>query len=250
MFELFGTTITWQVLLDIGIVALIYYYLIVLVRDTRAVAVIYGLMFVLVVYFVSGYLNLFTLHTLLSEFLDSIFLVIIILFQGDIRKALAQVGAGRFWSRAQKVESKAFDELIQALVSMSRTKTGAIIVLEKHVPLGDIIERGVEIDAKVTKELLESIFFEDTPLHDGAVVIRRNRIAAAACILPLSSKLRGETMFGTRHRAALGISESADAVTVVVSEERGDISIAIGGRLTTSLDEVRLRRVLKNALER
>lgn len=250
MFELFGTTITWQVLLDIGIVALIYYYLIVLVRDTRAVAVIYGLMFVLVVYFVSGYLNLFTLHTLLSEFLDSIFLVIIILFQRDIRKALAQVGAGRFWSRAQNVEAKAFDELIQAVMSMSRTKTGAIIVLEKFVPLGDIIERGVEVDAKVTKELLESIFFEDTPLHDGAVVIRRNRIAAAACILPLSSKLRGETMFGTRHRAALGLSESADAVTVVVSEERGDVSIAIGGRLTTSLDEIRLRRVLKNALER
>ncbi len=250
MLEIFGTTITWHVLLDIGLVAFIYYYLIILVRDTRAVAVIYGLMFVLVVYFVSGYLNLFTLHTLLSEFLDSIFLVIIILFQRDIRKALAQVGAGRFWSRSQKVESKAFDELVQAVMSMSRTKTGALIVLEKHVPLGDIIERGVEVDAKVSKELIESIFFEDTPLHDGAVVIRRNRIAAAACILPLSSKLRGETMFGTRHRAALGISESSDAVTLVVSEERGDVSIAISGRLTTSLDEVRLRRVLKNALER
>lgn len=250
MLEIFGIPVSWQVVLDISLVALIYYYLIVLVRDTRAVAVIYGLMFVLVVYFVSGYLNLFTLHTLLSEFLDSIFLVIIILFQGDIRKALAQVGTGRFWSRGTSVESESFEQLVLALLSMSRSKTGAIIVLEKSIPLGDIIERGVAIDARLSKELIETIFFEDTPLHDGAVVVRRNKIAAASCILPLSSKLRGETMFGTRHRAALGISESSDAVTVVVSEERGDISIAIGGRLTTSLDEVRLRRVLKNALER
>jgi diadenylate cyclase len=249
MLDIFGIQINWQVLLDIGLVALIYYYLIVMVRDTRAVAVIYGLMLVLVVYFVSGYLNLFTLHTLLSEFLDSIFLVIIILFQRDIRKALAQVGTGRIWSRAQKVETKALEQLVQAIISMSRTKTGALIVIEKSVPLGDIIERGVEVDGVLSKELLETIFFEDTPLHDAAVIIRHNRVAAASCVLPLSSKLRGETKFGTRHRAALGISEGTDAVTVVVSEERGDISLAIDGRLTTNLGEARLRRLLQNALE-
>jgi uncharacterized protein (TIGR00159 family) len=236
-------------LLDVGLVALIYYYLIVMVRDTRAVAVIYGLMLVLVVYFVSGYLNLFTLHTLLSEFLDSIFLVIIILFQRDIRKALAQVGTGRIWSRAQNVETKALEQLVQAVISMSRTKTGALIVIEKSVPLGDIIERGVEVDGVLSKELLETIFFEDTPLHDAAVIIRNNRVAAASCVLPLSSKLRGETKFGTRHRAALGISEGTDAVTVVISEERGDISLAIDGRLTTNLGEARLRRLLQKALE-
>lgn len=249
MLDIFGIQINWQVLLDIGLVALIYYYLIVMVRDTRAVAVIYGLMLVLVVYFVSGYLNLFTLHTLLSEFLDSIFLVIIILFQRDIRKALAQVGTGRIWSRAQKVETKALEQLVQAIISMSRTKTGALIVIEKSVPLGDIIERGVEVDGVLSKELLETIFFEDTPLHDAAVIIRNNRVAAASCVLPLSSKLRGETKFGTRHRAALGISEGTDAVTVVVSEERGDISLAIDGRLTTNLGEARLRRLLQKALE-
>ncbi|KAB1443467.1 diadenylate cyclase CdaA [Pseudodesulfovibrio senegalensis] len=249
MLDIFGIQINWQVLLDVGLVALIYYYLIVMVRDTRAVAVIYGLMLVLVVYFVSGYLNLFTLHTLLSEFLDSIFLVIIILFQRDIRKALAQVGTGRIWSRAQKVETKALEQLVQAVISMSRTKTGALIVIEKSVPLGDIIERGVEVDGVLSKELLETIFFEDTPLHDAAVIIRNNRVAAASCVLPLSSKLRGETKFGTRHRAALGISEGTDAVTVVISEERGDISLAIDGRLTTNLGEARLRRLLQKALE-
>jgi uncharacterized protein (TIGR00159 family) len=249
MLDIFGIQINWQVLLDVGLVALIYYYLIVMVRDTRAVAVIYGLMLVLVVYFVSGYLNLFTLHTLLSEFLDSIFLVIIILFQRDIRKALAQVGTGRIWSRAQNVETKALEQLVQAVISMSRTKTGALIVIEKSVPLGDIIERGVEVDGVLSKELLETIFFEDTPLHDAAVIIRNNRVAAASCVLPLSSKLRGETKFGTRHRAALGISEGTDAVTVVISEERGDISLAIDGRLTTNLGEARLRRLLQKALE-
>lgn len=250
MFELYGIRVTWTVLLDIGLVALIYYYLILMVKGTRAVAVIYGLMVLLVVYYFSDLLNLYTLNTLLSEFLGSLFLVIIILFRRDIRKALAQVGAGRLWRRTAQVHEEAIEELVRAVLDMSKTKTGAIIVLERNVPLGDIIEGGVEIDASLKSELLCSIFFTDTPLHDGAVIIRNNRIAAASCILPLSTKLKGETMFGTRHRAALGISEGSDAVTIVVSEERGEISIALSGRLTTSLDEIRLRRVLRNVLER
>lgn len=251
MFEIFGVQFVWQAILDIGLVAIIFYNLILLVRGTRAVAVVYGLMLVLVVYFVSSRLNLFTLNTLLGEFLDAIFLVIIILFQKDIRKGLSQLGTGRFWfMKSQQIEEKILDELVRAVTAMAKERVGAIIVLEKNVPLGDIIERGVEIDARVKDELLRTIFNHDTPLHDGAVIISRSRIAAASCILPLSSKLRGNSMFGTRHRAALGISESADAITIVVSEERGEISIAIGGRLTTSLDEVRLRRVIKNALER
>ncbi|GAB7023049.1 diadenylate cyclase CdaA [Salidesulfovibrio brasiliensis] len=251
MFEIFGVQFVWQAILDIGLVAIIFYNLILLVRGTRAVAVVYGLMLVLVVYFVSSRLNLFTLNTLLGEFLDAIFLVIIILFQKDIRKGLSQLGTGRFWfMKSQQIEDTILDELVHAVTAMAKERVGAIIVLEKNVPLGDIIERGVEIDARVKDELLRTIFNHETPLHDGAVVISRSRISAASCILPLSSKLRGNSMFGTRHRAALGISESTDAITIVVSEERGEISIAIGGRLTTSLDEVRLRRVIKNALER
>ncbi len=135
-------------------------------------------------------------------------------------------------------------------MEMARTRTGAIMVIEKNMPLGDIVERGIELDAKVNKELLETIFVTDTPLHDGAVILRRDRLVAAACILPLSSKLRGQPMYGTRHRAALGISEESDAVVIVVSEERGEVSVAMNGRLTTSLDDVRLRRVLRNALGR
>ena len=249
MFELFGIQITWKVLLDIGLVAFIYYNLIVLVRGTRAAAVLYGMVVVLVIYYFADLLNLYTLNALLGEFLTSIFLVVVILFKTDIRKALASVGTKRFWTKSQ-VRDDTLDQLTRAVMNMSYSSTGAIIVIEKNMPLGDIIERGIELDAKVNTELLETIFSTETPLHDGAVIIRRDRIVAAACILPLSSKLKGQPMYGTRHRAALGISEGADAITIVVSEERGEVSVAMNGRLTTSLDETRLRRVLKNALGR
>jgi len=249
MFELFGIQITWRVLLDIGLVAFIYYNLIVLVRGTRAAAVLYGMVVVLVIYYVSDLFNLYTLNALLGEFLTSIFLIVVILFKTDIRKALASVGTKRFWTKSQ-VRDDTLEQMTRAVMSMSESSTGAIIVIEKNMPLGDIIERGIELDAKVNTELIETIFVPDTPLHDGAVIIRRDRIVAAACILPLSSKLRGQPMYGTRHRAALGISEGSDSITVVVSEERGEVSVAMNGRLTTSLDEVRLMRVLRNALGR
>lgn len=249
MFDIFGIQVTWKVLLDIGLVAFIYYNLIVLVRGTRAAAVLYGLVVLLVVYYLADLLNLYTLNALLGEFLASIFLVIVILFKTDIRKALASVGTKRFWNQSM-VQEDTLQQLTRAVMSMSTSSTGAIIVIEKNVPLGDIIERGIVLDAKINTELIETIFVTDTPLHDGAVIIRRDRIVAAACILPLSNKLRGQPMYGTRHRAALGISEGSDAITVVVSEERGEVSVAMNGRLTTSLDEVRLTRVLKNALGR
>ncbi|MGL1863903.1 MAG: diadenylate cyclase CdaA [Pseudodesulfovibrio sp.] len=249
MFELFGIQITWRVLLDIGLVAFIYYNMILLVRGTRAAAVLYGMVVVLIIYYLSDLFNLYTLNALLGEFLASIFLIVVILFKNDIRKALASVGTKRFWTKSN-VRDDTLDKLTKAVMTMSGSRIGAIIVIEKGVPLGDIIERGIEIDAKVNTELLETIFATDAPLHDGAVIIRRDRIVAAACILPLSSKLRGQPMYGTRHRAALGISEGSDAITVVVSEERGEVSVAMNGRLTTSLDAIRLRRVLRNALGR
>ncbi len=250
MIELFGFQISWRDLLDMGIISLIYYYIIRLVRGTRAVAVIYGLVLVLFAYHLSDVLGLYTLNWFLTNFLGSIFLVIIILFRRDIRKALSQLGAGRIWKRAQQVEEQSLNQLVWAVMSMAKDKVGAIIVMEKNVPLGDIVERGVEIDAKISKELIRTIFHTDTPLHDGAVILRGSRIIAASCVLPLSSKFQGQTVFGTRHRAALGISEESDSITIIVSEERGDVSVAINGRLTSSLDEIRLRRVIKGALER
>ncbi|CCH48077.1 diadenylate cyclase CdaA [Pseudodesulfovibrio piezophilus] len=249
MFELFGIQITWRVVLDIGLVAFLYYNVILLVRGTRAAAVLYGLVVVLVVYYISDIFNLYTLNALLGEFLTSIFLVVVILFKNDIRMGLASVGTKRFWAKSN-VRDTTLDQLTEAVMAMSMTHTGAIVVIEKSMPLGDIIERGVEVDAKISTELLKTIFVTETPLHDGAVIVRRDRIVAAACILPLSNKLRGQPMYGTRHRAALGISEGSDAITIVVSEERGEVSVAMNGRLTTSLDAIRLRRVLRNALGR
>ncbi len=238
---------SWQDLVDIVLVAFIFYRLILLIRGTRAVSVIYGLFLLLVVYYTSGVFGLYTLHWLLGQFLGSIFLVIIILFQKDIRKALSAMGAGRFWMR-DRVGKEVIDELVLALLDMGRSKTGALVVIERNMPLGDIIERGVEIGGVVTKDLLLTIFHQDTPLHDGAVIIRNDKIAAAGCILPLAVGLKHRASLGTRHRAAMGITEESDALAVVVSEERGTISVAIGGKITTSLEEVRLKRVLVSAL--
>lgn len=246
---LIGFNVAWREALDIVLVAAIYAYIIHLVRGTRAVAVMYGLVVVLLVYYLSNELGLYSLNWLLTNFLGSIVLIVIILFQGDLRRALAQMGAGRFWKKPQLSEA-IVDEISQAVMAMAKAKVGALIVIERYEPLGEVIERGVPMDSVITASLLTTIFQVGTPLHDGAVVVRRGRIAAAGCILPLSSKLKAQSLFGTRHRAALGISEESDSLSIVVSEERGTVSIAMGGRLTTSLNDVRLRRVIKNALER
>ncbi|WP_456324700.1 diadenylate cyclase CdaA [Desulfonauticus submarinus] len=244
-----GITISWRDILDILIVSYLFYLIIVLVKGTRAVAVIYGLAVVIVFYFLAGEFGFYTLHWLLGNFLSYIFLVIVILFQKDIRRALAVVGAKRIFSK-EKIEEKILDELVLALVKMAEKRIGAIVVLEKNIPLGDIIERGVELKAKLSKELLLSIFYPGSPLHDGAVILRKGKIEAAGCVLPLAVGIKHRSDLGTRHRAAIGLTEECDAVSIVVSEERGTISVAIGGKLTSALDEVRLRRVVQTVLER
>ena len=247
LLELGKAQLSWREILDIVLVSFIYYRLILLVRGTRAVPVLYGLVLVALLYYVSGELGLTTLHWMLQNFLGSIFLITIILFQGDIRKGLAQVGAGSLWRRTKAVHEQALEQIVRALMGLAQLRTGALVVIEKTVPLGDVIERGVTVDAEVSKELLMTIFHPDTPLHDGAVVIRGDKLAAAGCILPLTTDPKLASKYGTRHRAAIGISEETDAIVSVVSEERGSISVVIGGKLITNLDEVRLRRVIRNA---
>lgn len=247
MIDLHGITLDWRDLLDMAVVAAILYRLLLLIKGTRAVSVLYGLFLVILVYFVSEELGLYTLNWLLANFLGSIFLVIIILFQQDIRKALSEVGAGRFFRR-KAVSEEHLNQLIAAMETLAKSRTGALVVIQRKIPLGDVLERGVHLGATVSKDLLVTIFYPNTPLHDGAVIIHGGDIVAAGCILPLSAGMRYKTEFGTRHRAAIGITEETDAIALVVSEERGAISLAINGRLTTSLDEVRLKRVLTKAL--
>ncbi len=249
MLEIGALRISWREIIDIALVAFVFYRIILLVKGTRAVSVIYGLVLVLIVYYLSGELGLFTLNWLLAQFLGSIFLVIIILFQRDIRNALSHMGARRLWRRPS-VSEEVIDQLASALVSMAERRVGALVVIEKNVPLGDVVERGVTVNGEISRELLMTIFQPDTPLHDGAVIIKGETILAAGCILPLAVGIKARSGYGTRHRAALGITEEGDAVAVVVSEERGQISVAVGGKLTAALDEVRLKRVLKRAWEK
>ncbi len=241
--------IGWRDIVDIAVVAFIAYRVILLFKGTRAVPVIYGLLIVMIVYYLADEFGLYTLHGLLTNFLGSLFLVVIILFQSDIRKALAEMGAGRLWFNPKPV-NQVVDELILAAVQMAEKRIGALIVIEKKTPLGDIVESGVEIDSKFSKELLETIFYPNTRLHDGAVIIRRDKIAAAGCILPLAVGVPPKWNLGTRHRAAIGITEETDALAIVVSEERGIISVAISGKLIPGLDEIRMRRVLSKILGR
>lgn len=239
----------WRDIVDIIVVAFIIYRVIILVKGTRAVPVFYGLLLLLVVFYFSGEFGLNTLHWLLANFLGSLFLVIIILFQHDIRKALAEMGAGRMFFRS-KPGLVILDELILSLISMAQKRIGALVVIEKGTPLGDVVESGVDLNSSFSKELLETIFYPNTPLHDGAAIIRGEKIVAAGCILPLAVGIKPNWDYGTRHRAAIGITEETDAIAIVVSEEMGKISLAIGGKLIASLDEVRLRRVLSSAWEK
>jgi len=244
-----GVDITWREILDIALVAFVFYRIILLVQGTRAVSVIWGMVFLIAVFFAAGEFGLTTLHWLLQNFLGSFFLVVIILFQQDIRKALSQVGAGSMWRRST-IRDEDVNEIAAALAAMAAKRIGGLVVIEKNVPLGDLTDRGVHLDAHISQDLIQSIFFPDNPLHDGAVIIRNGRILAASCILPLAAGHKGKAQFGTRHRAAMGVTEDTDALALVVSEERGEITAAVAGKLTASLDEVRVRRVLKRIWER
>jgi len=235
----------WRELLDIFLVAVVYYRVLVLVRGTRAVSVIHGIVVVLLAYYVSDVAGLNTLHWLLANFLGSFFLILVILFQADLRRALSQVGVS--WFGGRKSGAKGRDmamELAAALQELARRRIGALVVLERGMPLGDLMDRGVRLRTKLTLEMLLTIFHHESPLHDGALVAQGSQIASAACVLPLTAQRTLPTMFGTRHRAAVGVSEESDALVLVVSEERGDVRAALGGRLSEPMDEGELTDLL------
>ncbi|MBE3555651.1 MAG: TIGR00159 family protein [Firmicutes bacterium] len=229
-------------LLDITVVALIFYWLITLVRGTRAVQLMIGVGLVLAVYAVAGYLDLRALRWLLDKALTIALFAIPVIFQPELRRALEALGRGPQRVRQLFAETAPIERAIEAVNGaaqpLSKRRIGALIVFEREVGLQELTETGIALEAIPSRELLINIFIPNTPLHDGAVIIdRQGRMMAAACFLPLTGSRDVDPELGTRHRAALGVSEETDAVAVVVSEETGQVSVAVGGRLSRGLDE-------------
>jgi len=226
----------WIDLIDILIVTFVVYRLILLVKGTRAERMLWGLAVIVLVYFVSQRMELFTLHWILSNFLSSIVIIVIVVFQRDIRRVLVQVGRTSFFSRGLGIKEELLEELTKAAFQMSKNKTGALIVLERDVGLGDYMDVGVEVDAKVSSEMVLSIFNPTSPVHDGAAIIRKGRISRVGCFLPLARDPEISKSLGTRHRAALGLTEDTDAAIIVVSEETGEVSLVVNREIIRDLD--------------
>src|SRR5689334_19678198 len=242
--------IGWADALDIAIVAVLLYELLLLIRGTRAVQMALSGGFLLLLYFLSQWLQLETVNWVIRNLAAYVVFAIIVLFQADIRRALAHFGRAPFFRYFERAEhaDETIEELVTAASSLSTRRTGALIVLERQIGLRNYIEGGIPLDALITYDLLASIFQESSPLHDGAVIVQGDRIAAAACFLPLSVNPRVSRDLGTRHRAALGLTEENDAIGIVVSEETVTISLVIGGDLERGLSAEALRIRLRALL--
>ena len=251
-------TMVWNVfhrpglsdIFDILLVAIVIYELIMLTRQTRGSAVLKGLVLLLLIVGVSDLLGLTALNWMLMTIVNNGVVVLVILFQPELRKALEQMGRSMMMRDKKRSDDsdengRIITEIIQCLANLSRRRVGALIVFEQKTGLQDVIETGISIDSQISSALLENIFEPNTPLHDGAVVIRGSRVMAAACILTLTEGQGISHELGTRHRAAIGVSETTDAVVLIVSEETGIISMAKGGRLTRHLDPKSLREILE-----
>lgn len=242
-------------ILDAAIVYYLIYRLLLLIKGTRAVPMIIGLLALIVLYFLSqeAFLALPTFNWVLEKFIGSLFLIIVVVFQADIRRALVAFGGAQLFSNFRSAsEAQVLDELVKATAVLAGQRTGALIIVERDANLDPYMEEAIKLDGRVTKELLHAIFVPErqNPLHDGAVIVRNGRIAAAGVFLPMSVNPQNDRSLGTRHRAAIGISEETDAVVVVVSEERGAISLALDGRLERDLSPQALRDRLTELLIR
>lgn len=243
-------TLRWQDLLDITVISFVIYKILVFLKGTRTLKILVAISLLLfVTYFITDFFQLSTLNWILSNFISSIFVILVIIFTPEIRRGLMIMGRGAIpkTSKISKQEEK-FDEIIKAINSLSLSKIGAIIVFQRDDELKEYMEDATVLNAKITKELILSIFHPATPLHDGAVIIKDGLIVAAGCFLPLTTRTDLSKSLGTRHRAAIGITEETDAVCVVVSEETGSISIAVDGKITMKLESDVLERLLNKLL--
>jgi len=243
-------------IIDISIVCYLFFKTYKILKNTRALQLIKGIVVVVIANMVSAILQLDLLHTILGWVMQYGFILIIVIFQPELRRALEQMGNTNYLRKWFEIESDydkevtCIPEVVRAAESMSRTKTGMLVVFERNTSLGEIAHTGVELDSEVSAELLVNIFVKDTPLHDGAVIIKNNKIQAASCILPLTDKDSLDRIFGTRHRAAIGVSEVTDAVVAVVSEETGTISMACNGKIIRDLTAEQLQRELSKTLNK
>jgi diadenylate cyclase len=231
---------------DISITAFIAYQVINLIRGTRTAQMLIGFLIVFATYLASQYFELHTVNWVLSNFLASIFLVVVVIFQNDIRRALTQVGAGRSFSAGERAtHGQVLEEIVRSAVLLASRRIGALIVFERDVTLNEYIEVGTRLEARVSRELLQAIFLPTSPIHDGAAIIQHGRLTAAGCFLPLSANPNVSKTLGTRHRAAIGLTEETDAFVVVVSEEEGTISLVREGKIIRNLDAGTLRNTLQ-----
>jgi diadenylate cyclase len=236
---------------DIALVYYMLYRLLLIIKGTRAFQMLVGIGIIVLALVASSALEFYTLDWLIHSFWSQIVLALVILFQPEIRRTLAQVGGNNIFRSMSAVERSTFvEETVKAAVSMANKRIGALIVLERNTDLTTLVEMGTELDAKVTKELLVSIFLPYSPIHDGAAIIRNGRIVAAGCFLPLTLSSNLSKSLGTRHRAAAGLTEESDAIVVVVSEETGEISVVSGGVIEHNADAPALRKRLSDIFMR
>lgn len=236
---------TWQDwmkdVIDVGIVSYIIYKMILLVRGTRAVQLLKGIFVLVATWAISTWFNLYTLKWLMNQMFTFGIVTVLIIFQPELRRVLEQLGRGNLFSRSSSLErnalSEQLEEVIRAVQHMAKRKIGALIVFERQTGVNELIESGISMESRITSELLINIFTPNTPLHDGAVIIRGHQIMAAGCYLPLSENPFISKELGTRHRAAIGVSEVSDALSVVVSEETGQISLSINGMIVRDINE-------------
>ena len=227
---------------EIAILWFVFYMLLLFIKGTRAVQVLKGIIIIVLIFLLTKELQLETINLILTKLFTISVIAFLIIFQPELRRGLARIGQFGMFSG----QEQALDEIVKAALILSKKKIGALIAVEREVGLKPYIESGIKTDSLVTSELLGTIFTPHTPLHDGGVVVEGSIIAAAGCLFPLTQNPHVSSSLGTRHRAAMGLSEETDAVVVVVSEETGDVSISVGGRLTRHLDEKEFGRVLSN----
>ncbi len=240
-------------ILEIIIISFLVYHILLWIKQTRAWALLKGLIVILVFLFIAVLFNMTTILWIAQNVFSIAMIALVVMLQPELRKALEELGRKNFFSSmlvdkkdVNKLSARTINEIVKACVEMGKVRTGALIVVEKMQSLADYERTGIEVDGLVSSQLLINIFEKNTPLHDGAVIIRENRVTSATCYLPLSDNMALSKELGTRHRAGIGISEVTDSVTVIVSEETGKISVAHEGELETGLDADRLRECLTN----